>query len=368
MADYKSSGVNIELGSVASKILYEAAKQTWMNRKGKLGKVVEVFSDFSGLRAINVGGLPPDTYMSMNLDGVGTKIELGERMAKHDTVAFDLFAMVCDDAVVRGAEPVILGSILDVRSLGENNIEFVKQLATGYVLAAQDANVAIINGEIAELGARVSGYGNFNYNWGASVIWFAQKNKLLSGYEIKEGDSLIGLRENGFRSNGLSLVRKVLETAHGREWHAENYFGKKLGEIILAPSKIYTKAIVDLFGGFDSEPQAEIHGVAHITGGGIPEKLGRILKPTNLGAYLDDLFEPCELMQYCQEKGKVTDAEAYKTWNMGQGMIIVTPQPLDVMSVAYNYGIESKVIGVVTKEPGIRILSKGTDYGKELRF
>src|SRR3989338_10254342 len=105
---YADSGVNIELGDDASKVLYEAGKLTWKNRKGRLGEVVEIFEDFTGLRAINVGGLPADTYMNIGFDGVGTKMELGERIAKHDTVAYDLFAMVCDDAVVRGAEPVLI--------------------------------------------------------------------------------------------------------------------------------------------------------------------------------------------------------------------------------------------------------------------
>src|SRR3989344_9642081 len=109
--------------------------------------------------------------------------------------------MVCDDAVVRGAEPVIVGSILDVKSLGDGDdsyIDFVKQLATGYINAARDANVAIVNGEIAELGARVNGYGPFNYNWGAGVIWFAKKSRMFTGRKIKEGDYLIGLKEEGF--------------------------------------------------------------------------------------------------------------------------------------------------------------------------
>ena len=106
MATYADAGVHIELGDDASKVLYEAAKATWQNRKGNLGEVVELFQDFSGLRAIHVGGLPNGTYMNLSFDGVGTKMELAERICKHDTVAHDLFAMVCDDAIVRGAEPV----------------------------------------------------------------------------------------------------------------------------------------------------------------------------------------------------------------------------------------------------------------------
>ncbi|MDP2946521.1 MAG: AIR synthase related protein [Nanoarchaeota archaeon] len=150
--------------------------------------------------------------MNIGFDGVGTKMELAERVNDHNTIAFDLFAMVCDDAVVRGAEPVLIGSILDVNSLGkdgENYIEQVRQLAKGYVEAAREANVAIVNGEVAELGNRVGGFGSFNYNWGAGVVWFAKKNNLFTGREIKVGDAVVAFKENGFRSNGLSLVRNI---------------------------------------------------------------------------------------------------------------------------------------------------------------
>ena len=370
---YEGAGVNIELGDDASKVLYEAAKMTWKNRTGRLGEVLEIFEDFSGLRAINVGGLPADTYMNINFDGVGTKMELGERIAKHDTVAYDLLAMVCDDAVVRGAEPVIVGSILDVTSLSDSNnsyIGFIKQLAVGYINSAKDANVAIVNGEVAELGARVNGYGPFNYNWGAGVVWFARKSRMLTGYEIQEGDKLVGLREEGFRSNGLSLVRKIMKSTYGEEWHLETYSGRSLAELALHPSRIYSGAVVEMLGGFEGEPKARIHGISHITGGGVPGKLRRILKPSGLGAYLGNPFEPCDLMKYCQEKGNVADVEAYKTWNMGQGMIIITPSPDEVMKIANQHGIESQVMGEVTKEPGIRILNKGinSDKQKELKF
>jgi len=158
---YADSGVNIELGDQASQVLYNAARYTWGNRKGRF-EVFNPFDDFTGLRAIDISGLPKGTLASLGFDGVGTKMELGERIGKHDTVAYDLFAMVCDDASVRGAEPVLIGSVLDVRSLGteeKSYINLVKQLADGYIGAAKQARVAVINGEMAELGARVSGYG-----------------------------------------------------------------------------------------------------------------------------------------------------------------------------------------------------------------
>ncbi len=368
--DYKSAGVDIELGDDASRVLYEAAKLTWKNRRGNLGEVVEMFEDFSGLRAIHVGGLPDDAYMNIGFDGVGTKMELGERLNKHDTVAYDLFAMVCDDAVVRGAEPVIIGSILDVRSLsdeGSSHIDSLKQLAVGYVNAAKHANVSVVNGEIAELGARVHGFGynNFNYNWGAGVVWFARKSRMITGYKIKKGDKLVGLKEDGFRSNGLSLVRDVMTSVHGGRWHEEKYNEKSLAELALHPSRIYTAAIVEMFGGFYGEPKAEIHGIAHITGGGVPGKLGRALMPTNLGAYISDPFQPCYLMLYCQENGNVSDVEAYKTWNMGQGMIVITPTPDEVISVGSKYGIELKEIGEVTEQPGIVIRNRGLNQERQ---
>ncbi len=375
--DYKSAGVDVKLGNDASKVLFEAARLTWENRKGKLGEVVEVFKDFSGLRAINIGGLPQGTLMNISFDGVGTKMELGERIGKHDTVAFDLFAMVCDDAVRYGAEPVIVGSVLDVKSLstdGRSHIDMVKQLASGYIAAAKRANVAIVNGEVAELGARVSGYGEFNYNWSAGVVWFARRDRMLTGYDIKEGDALVGLEENGFRSNGLSLVRKVFSKAlwpiWGQDWHKAQYNGVSVAQLALNPSTIYSGSVVDMFGGFNREPKAKIHGIAHITGGGLPEKLGRMLKPSGLGANISDPFTPFPLMFHCQEIGGVTDREAYSTWNMGQGMVIATPEPSKVIGIADDWNINAKVIGEVVRDHSITIKDRGMHHkpNEELKF
>ena len=229
---YADAGVNIELGDDVFKILYNAAKQTWDNRKGKLGELIVPFNDFSGVRAIDVSGLPKGTLMNIGFDGVGTKMELAERINDHRTIAYDLFAMVCDDAVVRGAEPVLIGSILDVNSLGKGNKTYigqVRQLAQGYIEAAKVANVAIVNGEVAELGSRVGGFGNFNYNWGAAIIWFANRDRLFTGKEIRDGKSIVGLKENGFRSNGLSLVRRIMREHHGDNWHELLGVGLKAG-------------------------------------------------------------------------------------------------------------------------------------------
>ncbi|MDO8507273.1 MAG: AIR synthase-related protein [bacterium] len=368
MTTYKNSGVNVELGNDASRVLFEAAKQTWKNREGKFGEIVSPFDDFSGVRGFDVSGLPTGSFMSFGFDGIGTKVEIAERLAKHDTVAHDLFAMACDDAVIRGAEPFVIGSVLDVKSLGNNkesNIDLLKQLGRGYVNAAGEAGVAVINGEIAEIGARVSGYGSFNYNWSAGIIWIAKKERMLTGKEVKVGDSLVGLWEPGFRSNGFSLIRKVLEDKVGPDWHEDT----ELAEMILTPSRIYTKALLDMFGGYEGEPQAKITGAAHITGGGIPEKLGRMLKPSGLGARISEPIEPSTIVRYLQDIGEISDEEAYKTWNMGQGMIVSTPEPNSVIQVAQSHEIKARVIGEVTHIPGIVITSRGLNKpGQLLKF
>jgi phosphoribosylformylglycinamidine cyclo-ligase len=424
MTSYKDAGVDIELGDDVSKMLYMAAKETWKNRKGSLGELVVPFDDFTGVRAIDVSMLPKGTLMNIGFDGVGTKMELAERLDNHTTIAYDLFAMVCDDAVVRGAEPVIVGSILDVRSLGENGGDYKKQvreLAQGYIGAANAANVAVVNGEVAELGDRVGGYNSkaahlvqahsyigtnltesnvesmkalshylgktdeklnnslkkvmnpaelefveslekmltLNYNWGAAVVWFAKKDRMFTGREIVVGDYLVGIEESGFRSNGLSLTRKVLSSTYGVNWHKMSLNGKSFGEQVLHPSTIYSKAIVNIIGGYSGVPKAEVHGIAHITGGGLPGKVGRMLKPSGYGATINTPLEPCNLMHLCQEVGSVPDEKAYETWNMGQGMVVATPEPEKVIKLLKKSGLSAVNIGSVVREPGVRIKSKG---------
>lgn len=372
---YEESGIHNDAKEEVSKILYNAAKQTWENRAGKLGEIIMPFDDFSGVRAIDVSNLPRGTLMNMGFDGTGSKVKIAQLMNNHRTIAYDLVAMVCDDAVVRGAEPILLGSILDVNSLkakdGREFREQIRQLAEGYVNAAREANVAIVNGETAELGDCIGGIGEFNYNWGASIVWFAKKERLFTGREICVGDSLVGFVEDGFRSNGISLLRRIVERKYGPNWISKKIDDSDLtlGELALLPSKIYTRAVVAMFGGYANNPRVELHGVSHITGGGVPEKLGRMLRPSGFGADLTYLCPPSNVMKFIQKIGDVSDVEAYKTWNMGPGMIVATPNPTGVMEIASEYGIGSQIVGEVTKKPGIRIHSMGAfSLGKILEF
>jgi phosphoribosylformylglycinamidine cyclo-ligase len=361
--------VNIELGDDVSRMLYEASKQTHQNRPGLL---VEFHESFSGARAIPLGGLPDagSLYMNMGFDGIGTKVEVAERLDDHSVAAFDLFAMVCDDAVVRGAEPVAIGSILDVRQLEDNERtrNSVRQLADGYIKAAAAAGVVVVNGEVAELGDRIGGYRysdtGLNYNWGAAVMWLAHKERFLTGRQIQPGDSLIGLAESGFRSNGITDVRKAMLENYGSNWHEqhERSLGTvSLGKLVQRPSTIYSKFVSELTGGYDirKEPKAEITGVAHITGGGQPSKLGRMLEPSGLGAIIDSPIDPPEIMTHVQMLRGFDDRKAYGKWRMGPGMIIATPEPRRVLAEAAKHGISAQEIGLVNDQSGIKILNRG---------
>ncbi len=363
--------VNIELGDDVSRMLYEASKLTHENRPGFL---VEFHQSFSGLRAIPATVLKDfgNMYMNLAFDGVGTKVEVSERLDDHSMVAHDLFAMVCDDAVVRGAEPVAIGSILDVRQLNdtEQTRNAVRQLGQGYVDAAKAAKVVVVNGEVAELGDRVGGYGDFNYNWGASVLWFAHKERMLTGHQIQPGDTLVGLAEHGFRSNGITDVRKAMLEHYGPEWQHEVIaeLGElSLGRLVQKPSVIYSGFVSELTGGYDieKEPKAKVTGVAHITGGGQPSKLGRMLEPSGLGVTIDSPIAPPKVMLEVQRLRGFDDAKAYGKWHMGAGMVIATPEPEKVLAEAELQGITAQPIGHVTDEPGIRIQNRGAVQDEE---
>lgn len=362
MTDYSKAGVDINLGDTVSAMLYEAAKASWARRQGRIGEVIEPTGDFSGLRAIRVGKLPDDAVMGVNYDGVGTKVEVAERVGDFSTLGFDLLAMVCDDAVIRGGEPVLVGSVLDVNMLpnaGSDDWPRLKSLIHGYEEAAKAADVAIINGELAELGSRVGGYGPFTLNWGASVVWFAHEDRLITNRGVKPGQRLLALGEHGFRSNGLSLVRKIFLTAFGRHWEERADCGG-LGEATLRPSIIYSPLLVTYLGGFGQPAGGMIHLAAHITGGGLPGKLARALSASGLGAEITTPRHVPDVMALAAEAGHIALRDQWQAWNMGHGMVVVADDPAAFQSLASSMGFDVSEIGEIIAEPEIRINS-GSD-------
>lgn len=387
---YTAAGVNTELGNDMSKVMYEAAKQTWDNREGRYGTMEALHDSFSGNRVMPMCYLGDTTDLvdNMNSDGVGIKVEIAERLSDHSTVAFDLFAMACDDAAIRGVEPIKINTVLDVRYLSgtPRMWTLIRQLASGSIAAAEAADVVITNGEVAELGNRVGGYrtgaeDDLNYNWSSSVHWVGHRSRVLSGKEIRPGDWLVGIEEHGFRSNGISLVRKVFSEEFGPEWQETPIppHRKTLGQLAIKPSIIYTKALVDMSGGYDvnREARAPFHGAAHITGGGIPEKVGRMLEPNGLGADFYRLPKPSYVMRLLQEitlvsndpNVRVTDYIGYQKLNMGPSMVIATNRPDKVIEILGYHSLSGEVIGSVIEEPVIKIRSMGMEKpGQELVF
>ncbi|MDP4008139.1 MAG: AIR synthase-related protein [Candidatus Peregrinibacteria bacterium] len=351
MSTYEESGVNISEGDKASRIAYTAAKATFAGREGMIGSAVVQDGGFAGL--VDMG----DFYLVQNDDGIGSKEVIAEAIGKYDTLGYDLLAMVIDDAACVGAEVITCSNTMDVKKVISEKVE---KLMEGFKNACLAHKVIIPGGEIAELNTMVN-----NNLWNATSVGIVEKHKVITGAKVKAGDKVIALRSDGFRSNGFSLVRHVLENAFGDDCYMHPYdedisdaghrpilenhtIEKSWGAKVLTPSKIYYSFIMDLHGRFKEPAKVDIHGIVHVTGGGITANLQRILK-NGLGAHLDNLFPPHEMMSRLQTLGDISDEEAYKVWNMGNGMFIIVDEsdvPL-VLERAQANNIEAQVAGTI---------------------
>lgn len=340
MTTYEQSGVNIELGDKCSAIAYAAAKNTFIGRKGMIGEPVIDEGGFSGV--LDMG----DYYLVQNDDGVGSKIAIAEKIGKLETLGYDLLAMVVDDAVCVGAEPISVSNTIDVDVIHE---EKIAAMMSGLEAAALEHKVVIPGGEIAELGNMLNGY-----LWNATCVGIVEKNKLITGANVRPGDKIIGLRSVGIRSNGFSLVRHILKEKYGSDWEFVKYDSEMTwGEKVLIPSKIYCSAIMEMHGRYGQPAQVELKGVVHVTGGGIPGNIVRVLKKSGLGANLNNLPQPHEVMQRLIEIGSVDRDEAYRTWNMGVGMILISNDVDKIGEICARHNVQSQLIGEVC-EGGIR--------------
>lgn len=336
MSTYADSGVNIDLGDKCSEIAYNAAKGTFPGRKGMIGEPVLDDGGFTG--TLDMG----DYYLVQNDDGIGTKMVIAEMMGKYDTMGTDLLCMVVDDAVCVGAEPISVSNTFDVDKVDDKKIA---ALMTGLEKAALKHKVVIPGGEIAELGDMVKGY-----IWNATCVGVVEKNHMITGENVKVGDKIIGLKSKGFRSNGLTLVRHILKNKFGPDWTSEKFDATRTwGEVTLTPSDIFCSAILEMHGRFKEKAKVELKGVAHITGGGIPGNLPRALKKSGLGAKLTNLIQPPDFMAKLVEIGNVSRDEAYQTWNMGVGMILISNDVEKIAEICQKHGIECQVIGEVVE-------------------
>jgi phosphoribosylformylglycinamidine cyclo-ligase len=344
MATYKQSGVDIPMGDKCSKIAYGEAKKTFASRKGMIGKPVAIEGGFTGM--LDFGNF----YLVQNDDGVGSKIAVADAMKKYDTLGYDLLAMVADDAVCVGAETVSVTNTLDTSRVSD---KVVAPLLAGLRKACNEQHIVIPGGELAEMPDLIKGN-----VWNACAVGIVEKKKFIFGKGIKPGDKIIGLRSRGFRSNGYSLVRYILKKNFGATWFNKKFDSKSTwGQATLIPSIIYSNAVLDLTGRYGKPAKAKIKGIVHVTGGGIPGNITRILG--NLGARIDDLPSPHKPMLELQKFGNVSDKEAYKVWNMGVGMILISNDYEKIKFILKKHKIEVKIIGEVTSDKKITLVSKG---------
>ena len=284
----------------------------------------------------------------MGDDGVGTKMEVAERMRKFDTLGTDLLAMVADDAVCLGAEVVAITNTLDTPKVSKKN---TGELLKGLAKSCEKEKIAIAGGEIAEVGKAVNGM-----VWNATAIGVVEKKKIILGDKIRAGDAVIALKENGLRSNGFSLARKILEDKFGENYHRKLFGTKKWGELLLTPSRIYHDGILELVGRFGKQRKVEVHGICHITGGGITGNLPRIL-PKTLGARLTNLWKPPAFIRELIRIGGVSETEAREVWNLGNGMLlVVAPEDIDrTLEILRKQKIPARIAGEITKSGKIEI-------------
>ncbi|HBC74759.1 MAG: hypothetical protein A2008_00405 [Candidatus Wallbacteria bacterium GWC2_49_35] len=353
MEGLAGSGIDISLCNSCSKLAYSWAKKSFANRGGAFGEPISA-ADGSFSNIMDFGGLK----IGMTSDGVGTKVELAERTGIYETLGYDLVAMVADDLACNGIEPACMSNIIDADIL---EADVIDGLMKGLHEAAKFAGIAVTGGEIAELGKRVAGYGSrMHFNWCATAIGFIPPGSpVIDGKKIVTGDMVISLKSRGFRSNGFSIVRNVMQKTFGNEWHTAKYDdGRVWGEVLLTPSLIYSPLIVEMVKK-DLSPK----GAAHVTGGGVPDNLSRIIRANGLGADLYDLYDPHAFMLELQKLGRLSDEEAYRSWNMGNGMILIIGRgdSEKAIELIEKKGYSAKIAGVITNDPVIRIQSKGVN-------
>lgn len=341
-----SANYQQEIGDNVSQIFYDACLSTM----GAGMQVAKTHGDnFRSPRTITLG----DLLVGMHTDGVGTKIEVAELVGDYRKLGWDLVAMVCDDITAMGATPKMLTTTLDVGGYAHLfEWENIEALAEGLAFAARAAGVPVVGGEFAQLGSRVQGPGDPPMIWNATATWTAKE--ILTGDDVTAGHSIIALEEPGCRSNGFTLLRETLERHLGAEWYTVEWYDRTFGDRALAPSSIYTTHVQYLT--HTASPKFVITGMIHVTGGGLAGRLRSYLNPRGLGAHINDPYIPGELFRYIIDKGWVSMRTAYETWCMGNGFLIITPTPDDVMRELSSRGIASKVIGTVTDQQKVEII------------
>ena len=330
---YKDAGVDIDK---ASRFIESIKKITSSApRSGVLAGI----GGFSGLYSLDVS-LYENPVLVTSTDGVGTKVKLACMMDKHDTIGIDLVAMCINDIAVQGAKPLFF---LDYLSMGSLILETAEAIVQGIVEGCKQAKCALIGGETAEMPGL---YSNGEYDLAGFVVGIVDNNKIVDGSEIAVGHKLIGIASSGLHSNGYSLARKIcFEKLKLKLDDEVDIIGRTIGEELLEPTKIYAEVIRHLLRDFS------IHGIAHITGGGIIENLPRVLPASCVAVIQKGSWEVPPIFTFLQEAGKLSKGEMMRTFNNGIGMILVVPDKIteSVQEFLSAMGEKAYVIGTIAE-------------------
>ena len=306
---YRDSGVDIDAGERLVDRIKPIAART--RRAGLLSGI----GGFGALFEI-----PMDRYRQPVLvsgtDGVGTKLKLAMQLGNHDTIGTDLVAMCANDIIVAGAEPLFF---LDYYATGKLDIEVAAAVVSGIGRGCELAGAALVGGETAEMPGMYHGE---DYDLAGFCVGVVEKERIIDGSRVQDGDVLLGLASSGPHSNGYSLIRKVIEVSKadlGRDFH-----GRSLGDTLLEPTRIYVKSLLALIA------ELPVSALAHITGGGIVENLPRVLPDTAKAIIHTATWTRPPVFDWLQESGAIAASEMYRTFNCGIGMIVcVRPEHAD---------------------------------------
>jgi phosphoribosylformylglycinamidine cyclo-ligase len=327
---YKDAGVDMEAGDELVERIKPAVKRSMRP---------EVLAGLGGFGALFE--IPVDRYRKPVLvsgtDGVGTKLRLAIETARHDTIGIDLVAMCANDVVVQGAEPLFF---LDYYATAKLSVDVAESVIKGIVEGCVQAGAALIGGETAEMPGM---YAEGDYDLAGFCVGIVEKEAIIDGAKTRSGDVVIGLPSSGPHSNGYSLIRKLL--SHSKATATTKLASGTLYDALLQPTRIYVKPLLAL------AKKVPIHGIAHITGGGLTENIPRVV-PHGLEVLLSaKTWTRPEVFDWLQKAGNIADAEMYRTFNCGIGMTItVAAEHCDkALAALREHGEQPSVIGEIRR-------------------
>lgn len=338
--NYEEAGVSLEAGYEVVRRIKQHVAST--NRPGVMGGI----GAFGGMFDLSSLGLKEPVLVS-GTDGVGTKLKIAFAMDKHDTIGIDAVAMCVNDVLAQGAEPLFF---LDYVALGHNIPEKVEAIVSGVAEGCRQAGCALIGGETAEMPGM---YADGEYDIAGYTTGVVEKQKLIDGSKVKVGDVLVGIASSGVHSNGFSLVRKIVSDAGlSLDRSCPELGGRKLGEVLLTPTNIYVKEVLEVI------RRCDVHGVAHITGGGFDENIPRILRPGQGIEVQEGSWEILPIFRALEQWGRVPHREMFNIFNMGIGMVLAldAAEADTVVSILEKAGRKASVIGRVTDCEGVNII------------